>query len=280
MNQTDLSDREFKLFRDIVYEKGGINLHEGKKELVRARIGKRIRQIGLSSFKDYYEYMVSDDSGHELTQFLDAISTNLTSFFREKKHFDYLESDVLPEIITKEKIDGTNTIKVWSAGCSTGEEPYSLSICLSEFLLKHPEARMWDFKILATDLSTKVLRTAEMGIFHKKRIENIDRAILKKYFQIGQNNWVDHFRIKRQIRSRIEFKRFNLIEAFPEYNKFAVIFCRNVMIYFDKKIQEQLVNKFYNCLIKGGHLFIGHSESLMGIKHEFTYVKPTVYRKL
>lgn len=275
MTYSDLSDKEFALFSKLVYDKAGINLHDGKRELVRSRLSRRLRAKNIPRFKDYYKYLMEDESGDELINMLDAISTNLTSFFREPKHFAFLEKTALPSLFNKIN-SRTERLTVWSAGCSSGEEPYTLAICLNEYMGNNSSA---DFRILATDISTKVLSTAAGGIYMDQQVKNIPTPVLRKYFQRGQGKWAAHYRLKSFVRNAIEFKRLNLMEPFPFKNKFHIIFCRNVMIYFDKNVQNILVNKYYDSLIDGGYLFIGHSESLMGTHHKFRYVQPTIYQK-
>lgn len=276
MTYSELSDKEFLLFRTIVYDKCGINLHDGKKELVRSRLAKRLRELKIQNFKRYYEYLTNDDTGEELIMMLDAISTNLTSFFREPKHFEFLTEEVLPEFLKSTGTLSSKSLNIWSAGCSSGEEPYTLSICLKEFMAAQ---RPFDYNILATDISTKVLAKAAAGVYPKTQTRNITSPLLRKYFQQGQGKWADHVRLKANIRKEIQFQRFNLMDPFPKRDHYHVIFCRNVMIYFDKNIQEKVVNKFYDALTDGGVLFIGHSESLMGTQHKFDYIRPTIYRK-
>jgi chemotaxis protein methyltransferase CheR len=275
MDYITLSDKEFSLFSRLVYEKAGINLHDGKKELVRSRLSKRLRAKNMSQFKEYYKFLMVDDSGEELIHMLDAISTNLTSFFREPKHFAFLEQKALPAVTGNARLRN-QPLNVWSAGCSSGEEPYTLSICLHEFAGSQSDL---NFKILATDISTRVLATASNGVYHGSQVQAIEQNLLRKYFQRGQGNWAGHYRLKPFVRKSIEFMRLNLMEPFPFSTKFQVIFCRNVMIYFDKQTQSRLVNKYYDCLEPGGFLFIGHSESLMGTEHRFKYVQPTIYQK-
>ena len=218
---------------------------------------------------------MDDESGEELIHMLDAISTNLTSFFREPKHFAFLEKTVLPTILANTKSQ-QKKLNIWSAGCSSGEEPYTLSICLNEFAKAQPQI---NFNIMATDISTKMLATAANGVYQASQVNTIAPDVLRRYFQRGQGNWARHYRLKPMIRKTIEFKRLNLMEPFPFSTKFQIIFCRNVMIYFDKETQNRLVNKYYDCLEPGGFLFIGHSESLMGTAHRFKYVQPTIYQK-
>jgi chemotaxis protein methyltransferase CheR len=275
MDYFKLSDREFSLFSRLVYEKAGINLHEGKKELVRSRLSRRLRAKKMSQFKEYYKFLMADESGEELIHMLDAISTNLTSFFREPKHFAFLEQKALPAVANSGRSQ-KRPVNVWSAGCSSGEEPYTLSICLHEFAQSLPD---FNFKILATDISTRMLSTGQNGVYHGSQVQTIKPDVLRKYFQRGQGNWAGHYRLKPFVRKSIEFMRLNLMEPFPFGSKFQIIFCRNVMIYFDKQTQGRLVNKYYDSLEPGGFLFIGHSESLMGTEHRFKYVQPTIYQK-
>jgi len=271
----ELRNIDFEKISRLVYKQSGINLHKGKKELVKARLGKRLREGKFGSFKDYYRYVTTEKGINELVVMIDSISTNLTSFFREETHFHRLRK-VMPEMV---KAAGNGrcvpNLRIWSAGCSTGEEPYSLAITLREIA----DGRKVDLRILATDISTKVLKTALAGVYPKERLGNISSLILIKYFQIGRNNWNGYYRAKNEIKDIIKFRKFNLMGAQPFNALFDVIFCRNVMIYFDKETQDGLVNKFYDSLKQGGYFFVGHSESLTGLTHRFKYVEPSVYRK-
>jgi chemotaxis protein methyltransferase CheR len=275
MQPLELTDTEFEKISRLVYEQCGINLSEGKKELVKARLGKRIRSSQFGSFRDYYQHVMKDDSGQELVQLLDAIATNFTFFFREQEHFAYLRSEILPGLMERKRSNGRE-LRFWSAGCSSGEEPYSIAITLLEEV-KHPQG--WSLSILATDISTKALKTAESGVFHKERVQSIPSPMVKKYFLKGDRNWQDYVRVKDHVKQHIRFERLNFMEPFHFKEPFDCIFCRNVMIYFDKKTQGDLVNRFYGSLEKGGFLFIGHSESLAGISHPFRYIRPAVYKK-
>ena len=275
MQGFELTDAEFGKISRLVYEQCGINLNDGKKELVKARLGKRIRKGHFGSFRDYYQAVVRDQSGRELVHLLDAISTNFTFFFREQDHFSYLRSEVLPGLLEKKRNNG-KTLRFWSAGCSSGEEPYSIAITLLEEM-KNPPA--WTLSILATDISTKALNAAGSGVFHKERVHSIPSPLVKKYFLKGDGNWGDYVRVKDHVKERVQFRRLNLMESFRFQESFDCIFCRNVMIYFDKKTQADLVNRFHGCLATGGFLFIGHSESLAGIPHPFRYIRPAIYRK-
>jgi len=277
MVSTELSDRDFNRFSALVYEKCGINLHEGKKELVRARLGKRLRETGFKDFNAYYRFVTKEDVGDELVYMLDAISTNLTSFFREEKHFDFLKQVVFPSYVAGKSGVRFRRLRFWSAGCSSGEEPYSLAIWLLEYFNTSLGP---DIKILATDISTKVLGQAKKGIYPAVRLEKVPISMVRKYFQKGYGRQEGYFRVKPLLRQLIEFKRFNLIEPFLFKETFNLIICRNVMIYFDKKTQQTLANKFYDALLDEGYLFIGHSETLTGVDHRFKYIRPSVYQKL
>jgi chemotaxis protein methyltransferase CheR len=275
VQQIELTDVEFEKISRLVYDQCGINLHDGKKELVKARLGKRLRQGQFKSFRDYYQYVMKDPSGQELIHLLDSISTNFTFFFREEKHFDYLRSEFLPELM-KRKRDKGRKLRFWSAGCSSGEESYSVAITLLE-AVSNP--LVWDMMILGTDISTKALKTAASGIYHRERVRSLPQALVRKYFLRGDLGYEGYVKVKDHVRQYVQFKRLNLMEPFNLKETFDCIFCRNVMIYFDKKTQADLVDHFYQCLEEGGALLIGHSESLAGISHPFKYVRPAVYKK-
>lgn len=272
----ELRDIDFLKISRFVYEIYGINLHEGKKELVKARLGKRLRDGNFRSFAEYLRFVKKEEGKNELIVMINSLSTNLTSFFREENHFHKLRR-IIPEMIGPPsryaRIPGS--IRIWCAGCSTGEEPYSLAMTLSEEL----KAQDVNTKILATDISTKVLKTAIAGIYSKERVKNIPKILLRKYFQIGQGQWEGFYRVKKEIKGIIKFTRFNLMENPSFKEAFDAIFCRNVMIYFDKETRQKLIQRFYNCLREGGWLFIGHSESLTGINHQFKYIEPSIYLK-
>ncbi|MCL2669076.1 MAG: protein-glutamate O-methyltransferase [Syntrophaceae bacterium] len=274
MDHAELQDSDYVKISQLVYEQCGIDLGEGKKELVKVRLGKRLREGNFKSFSDYYRYVTTAEGMDELIKMIDSLSTNLTSFFREANHFNTVRQ-VVQDKISARRAGETPKVRIWSAGCSTGEEPYTLAIVLTETI----KGAACDAKILATDISTRVLKTAMDGIYRDERLQNIERSLLKKYFQIGSGKYQGYYRIKQAIRGMIQFERFNLMDTPPASFRFDMIFCRNVMIYFDKPTQSGLVNRFYQCLHEGGYLFIGHSESLTGLNHSFNYVEPNVYRK-
>jgi len=277
MQDLVLKDSEFQKFSRYVYDISGINLHQGKKELLKARLGKILRQRNFRSFREYYDQVVNDRSGYELILLLNSVSTNLTYFFRETEHFDFLRTKALPEIMDSKASSIDNNIRLWSAGCSSGEEAYSIAIAVSEAL---GNMKKWWIKILATDLSTKVLAKASAGIYDEEKINTLPYELRRSYFQKGGNRWKGYLRLKKEIREKIDFQRLNFMEGFHFIKPFDVFFCRNVMIYFDNLTREALVGKFYQNLSNEGYLFVGHAESLTGIKHHLKYVQPSVYRKM
>jgi chemotaxis protein methyltransferase CheR len=272
-----LTEAQFQEISALVKSLCGINLHDGKKELVKARLAKRLRQLsshGLSGFGDYIEMVRKDASGAEITAMLDALSTNLTQFFRENQHFELLVQKVVPEFMKKNRAQAR--LRLWSAGCSSGEEPYSMAISLRDAI---PELATWDVRILATDLSTRVLTRAGEGVYPAERLAGVTSQIVTKHFAPVPGHGKTLYRVQPHLRNMITFGRLNLMENWPMRGPFDAIFCRNVMIYFDKPTQDRLVNRFWGLLAPGGHLFVGHSESLAGIKHQFEYVQPAVYRR-
>lgn len=271
-----LSDKEFIFISDVVYEHCGINLHDGKKELVRARLSKRIRTLKMNSFAEYLDFALADRNGDEFYEMIDSLSTNLTSFFRENKHFDFLNTKFLPNLYeTKTKI-GSTKLRCWSAGCSTGEEPYTIAITLLDFF---ENKKSWDIKILATDVSTRVLKKAQNGFYESQRVEPLTGMQKQKYLTKCKNSDKGDYAVKDNLKKIITFRYLNLMEPFPFNGPIDFIFCRNVMIYFDKPTQENLISRYHNVLAPGGILFTGHSESLTGIKHNFKYIQPTIYQK-
>ena len=264
-----LTDIHYNMLCRIIYDTAGIHLGDNKKELIHARLCKIMRKRNINGFRDYLNILKNDETEDELIGLLDAISTNVTHFFREEKHFDFLVQH-LPE-------RGFNgNLRIWSAGCSSGEEPYSIAITLLEHIVKSLSPAAF---ILATDISTKVLKRAVTGIYPLKAADKVDQVIIKKYFLKGKGSAEGMIRLKKEIVNMVTFQRLNLIEPFPFRQEFDIIFCRNVMIYFDSATRKNTVQKFYETLNPGGYLIIGHSESLNGIQHSFNYIQPTIYRK-
>ncbi len=274
--EMDLSESDYRNFTALIYEKSGINLHKGKRELLKARLAKVLRQFDFRSVGEYYDYLMRDTSGDAFIPLLDVISTNLTAFLREPKHFEFLAETVIPEVFSIGGTKNSGPIRIWCAGCSSGEEAYSIAMTMLEAL---PENRHRDLRILGTDISTRMLQIAERGVYEAARVEKVPYGMRRQCFQKGVNRWSGFYRVKPHVRNLVRFQRLNFIEPFSFTDPFDIVFCRNVMIYFDKQTQERLVNRFYEVIQGAGHLFIGHSESLTGVAHRFRYVRPSVYRK-
>ncbi|GAB4239423.1 MAG: protein-glutamate O-methyltransferase CheR [Deltaproteobacteria bacterium] len=273
----ELTDPGFDRFRRIIHETSRIALNDGKKELLRSRVGKILRRRGIGSFREYLELVEEDRTGEELTVLLDAISTNHTFFFREADHFRFLEETVLPGLSATRKDRGERKIRAWSAGCSTGEEPYSIAVTLLD---RFRGGAGWDIRLLATDLSTRVLAVARNGLYPSDRLKTVPQDVAARHFSTETGAGGErYYRVSTALRDLVTFGRLNLLEPYPFKGPFDFIFCRNVMIYFDGKTRETLVNGFHRYLADGGYLFIGHSESLNGIAHPFRYVRPSIYRK-
>ncbi len=267
-----LSDREFKIISDKVYELSRINLHDGKKELVQARLNKRLRKLGFDTYKEYLHYVEQDATGEELINMVDVLTTNLTFFFREEDHFDFLTKNVLKPIDP----DKDRKLRIWSAGCSSGEEPYTIAMLMREQI---PNMHRMDALILATDISTRILNRAEQGIYNASAFRATPKGFRLKYFSRYPNRKGEQYKVNPDLTALVRFRQLNLMAQWPFQGKFNVVFCRNVMIYFDRATQKELVNKFYDAILPGGYFFVGHSESLSSIKHGFKYIKPAVYRK-
>lgn len=267
-----MSEANFSRLSELAHDYTGIVLGPHKKDMIYGRLSRRIRALKLRNFDDYCD-LLEVDGNAELSNFINSITTNLTSFFREKHHFDYLQDTVLPAL--KEKNKTTRKIRVWSAGCSTGEEPYSLSIVLNEFF----DVRSWDIKILATDLDSNVLNHGRNGVYDVQRIQTIDDARRKKWF-LKDPSKPDVVKVKPELQSLISFKRLNLLEDWPMKGPFDVIFCRNVVIYFNKDTQRVLFGRYGDILQSRGHLFIGHSETLHRVSERFESLGKTMYQKI
>lgn len=270
-----MSHRDFERFSRFIYAQCGVYLSPAKKVMLGVRLNKRLRALGLESFSDYFDYLRGPrGKTEELAQFIDAVTTNKTDFFREPGHFDILRNKVMPLLLQQKK-----AFQVWSAGCSTGEEPYTLAMVLADFFEKLTERA--NFSILATDISTRVLTAAKEGIYAKTDIEPIPLGFRKKYVLRGKGSQEGLFKIAPELRNRVRFMQLNLNEGdtFGIDSLMDVLFCRNVVIYFDRETQKRLFAKFYDQTVPGGYLFVGHSESLHGVNDQFIPVGPSVYRK-
>ena len=276
LREITLDESEFQRISELVHEHCGINLHDGKKELVRARLAKRLREGRFSSFSQYIEHVLDDPTGQELSILVDSLSTNLTKFFREEQHFDYMRREFLPGLLAAKRSRKQWRIRGWSAGCSSGEEPYSIAITLLEAIAGQGR---WDVKLLATDVSTRVLEKARRGTYDEERVEPIPAPWRSKYLRSIRRSGQALYEVDESLMDIVVLRHLNLMEDWPVKRPIDFIFCRNVMIYFDKPTQSRLIQRFYNLLDAGGILFTGHSESLTGIEHAFRYVKPTIYMK-
>lgn len=273
-----LGDKVFARFSTFIYEEVGIKLSQPKKTMLEARLHKRLKALGIGTFEEYAEYVFSSDGrACELVNLIDVVTTNKTDFFREPAHFEYLVKHAIPSLIDERNAGFQYPFRIWSAGCSSGEEPYTMSMVLSEFAETQPG---FTSSILATDISTVVLSKAASAIYTEDRVDTIPLQLKKKYLLRSKDKNRGLVRIVPRLRSMIRFRRLNFMEDFGMDQHMDVIFCRNVIIYFDKPTQERLLNRFCKQLVKGGYLFLGHSETLNGLNVPLTPVASTVYRKL
>ncbi|MBI5617428.1 MAG: protein-glutamate O-methyltransferase CheR [Gammaproteobacteria bacterium] len=267
------TDQHFQYLRRLVAQHAGISLTAAKRELVYGRITRRIRALGLSGFDAYCE-ILEHDPDTEIGQFINAITTNLTAFFRENHHFEFLGGTVVPDLYRRSTVP---RIRIWSAGCSTGEEPYSIAMTLLE---AQPAGRTADVAILATDIDTNVIATGAAGVYDNSRVEGIGAERLRRWFMSGTGGNAGRVRVRDELKRIIQFKPLNLMGAWPMKGPFDVIFCRNVVIYFDKETQRRLFNRYADLLAPHGQLVIGHSESLYNVSERFELTGRTIYRKI
>ena len=267
----EYTQEDFNFLRKISNQHTGIIVSDDKFDMFYSRLTKRVRNLGLKTIKAYCDYL-ENNYELEFTEFINAITTNLTAFFRENHHFEYLKNTVIPEIIKKNA--HSKTIKVWSAGCSTGEEAYSIAMTLLENV---PSG--WDIKILATDVDTNVLATAASGIYSSDRVSGISEKQLKAWFKQGKGSQHNRVKVKPALQQLIRFKQLNLMGSWPMKRPFDVIFCRNVLIYFDRETKQMLARRYAELLAEGDRLFIGHSESLHQLSTSFDLIGNTIYQK-
>ena len=260
----------FNFLRQMSNAHSGIQVPDERFDMFYSRLVKRVRKLGLNNFSEYCDYLVNNHAD-EFTNFINAITTNLTSFFREKHHFDYLRDVVIPDLLIRNA--ATKKIRIWSAGCSTGEEPYSLAMTLLENVPAN-----WDIRILATDLDTQVLQFAADGVYPEDRVAELPIEILKRWFMKGKFS-PENVRVKTELQAIIQFKYLNLMEEWPMKTPFDVIFCRNVLIYFNRETKSRLAKRYAQLLVSKSWLFIGHSESLNQLTSEFELVAATSYMK-
>ncbi len=266
----DLEERDFREICDLIYRLSGIHLREGKEPLVKSRLMKRLRALGMRSYREYLSYVGRKEGEAELASMIDALTTNKTSFFREAQHFQFLAETVFPGLKQAR-------LRFWSAACSSGEEPYTLAMVVREAM---SDVDRRDVRILATDISRRMLDRAKEGVYPGEVLKDVPPAWKKKYFSpVSGRGMQGAFQVRDSIRAMTHFARLNLIGEWPMKGPFQVIFCRNAMIYFDRNTQQTLVDRFYRILDDGGYLLVGHAEGLSAIEHRFRYVRPAVYQK-
>ena len=263
--------KHFSKVRDELYDYAGIVLADHKIDMAYNRLVRRLRELRLDGFDSYFQYLDANPS--EFTQFINALTTNLTAFFREKHHFDFINEHILPEIAAS----GQRKLRAWSAGCSLGEEPYSLAMTILDSSV---DTASWDIRLLATDIDSKVLGSAQAGIYAKERVNSMSKALVQKWFLKGRNGNEGHIKVRNELQSMITFNYLNLMEEWPMKGPLDFIFCRNVMIYFDQETQAGLLQRMAGLLKPGGYLFVGHSEALARHASSFELVGKTIYRKV
>lgn len=276
-----LSNKLFEQLSGFIHSEVGIKITPVKKVMLEGRLQKRLRKLGMRSFEDYCEYLFSDEGrSGELVNMIDEVTTNKTDFFREPVHFDFLTSRVLPALMKGEKTSAANKLTIWSAGCSSGEEPYTIAMVVKNFM-DADGVQPVPFQVIATDISRRVLEKGQRAIYEEEKVVPVPVEIKKKFLLKSKNPGTGLVRIAPEIRSCVSFRRLNFMDGdFGFREKIDVIFCRNVIIYFDKTVQERLLNKFCQCMKPGGYIFMGHSETLFGMDLPLEQAAPTVYRKI
>ena len=271
-----ISNSDYARLRRLIYDQSGIVLHQEKKTMLELRIKRRLRSLSIDSFGDYCDYLFARNTQQEeIVHLLDVVTTNKTDFFREPDHFEYLTQKALPDLVAREQVD--QGLVAWSAGCSTGEEPYTLAMMLAEYGLSLPGFR---FKVLATDLSTTVLSKARLGIFASEAVEPVPPVLRRKYFMRSLDAESNTVRVVPELRQMVEFRRLNFMDAdFGMTEKVHILFCRNVIIYFDRQTQEAILRKLAGNIVPGGYAFLGHSETLHGMDLPLSPVAPALYRR-
>ena len=266
-----MNDDEFEFITSYIRTNFGVDLTK-KRPLIEGRLSNYIADLGFSNYMDYFNYAKNDTSRDELTMLINKLTTNHTYFFRENEHFEFYNDVVLPWV---DKGLNSKDLRVWSAGCSSGQEPYTLAMITLDYL--GASAPNWDSTILASDISNKVLDMAKKGVYLREELSDVPHSWVKKYFQAKDEN---SFMVSEALRKNVAYRNFNLLHSFQFKKPFHTIFCRNVMIYFDVPTKNEIINKFYDALLPGGYFMIGHSESLSSCTHKFKYIKPSIYQKV
>jgi chemotaxis protein methyltransferase CheR len=273
-----IRDPDFQFIRQLVYDQSSIHLGEEKKEMVCTRLNNRLNHLGLADVAEYCELLKSNREPGEVTHLIDALSTNFTTFFREIEHFKFLKQKIIPDYLKSELRRDEEPLRAWSAACSTGEEPYSMALVMDS---SFPAANQNLWEIFASDISTRVLEKASQGIYEDRRVKLPNPAWLRRYFQKGQGDWTGYYRVKQELRERIDFQHMNLLHPSPLHlaDRYYLIFCRNVMIYFDHETDQTLVERLCHQLHDGGYLIIGHAESLDRKPRGLHQIKSSIFRK-
>ncbi len=273
-----LTDEEFKKLSEFIYHEYGIRMPPIKKVMLQSRLQKRLRELKITSFKDYVNYVFSKEGqDNEVIHMIDVVSTNKTDFFREPIHFEFLTNTIVPEHV--QEMQGRSILKLWSAGCSSGEEPYTIAIVLNECKEKYRNG--FDFSIFGTDISSRILNAAAEAIYKENRVDLIPKMIKYKYFLKSKDRVNPTVRVIKELRDKVKFQRLNFIDnTYNVYEAFDVIFCRNVLIYFDRDSQEKVINKLCDNLRIGGYFFLGHSESITSMNVPLTQIKPTIFKRI
>ena len=266
-----IKDDEFIFITDYIKTHYGVNLTK-KRPLIEGRLSNHVRDLGYDNYMDYFKAAIKDPTGDAVTMLINKLTTNHTYFFRENEHCEFYRDRILPWV---DKELRSKDLRVWSAGCSSGQEPYTLSMITLEYL--GSDASSWDSTILASDISSKVLNTARAGIYHRDELTDVPHSWIRKYFQPHQE---DSYAVSESLRKNVAYRHFNLLDPFQFKRPFHTIFCRNVMIYFDIPTKNDIINKFYDALMPGGYFMIGHSESLSSCTHKFKYIRPSIYQKV
>ncbi len=273
----ELGTREYKAIQHLIFELAGISLSDHKQIMVKGRLSKRLRKLELDSYAEYLSLLSSSNAGEEITHFINSLTTNKTSFFREQHHFQYLKQKAFPQLVEQAKDGRPKKLRIWCSASSTGEEPYSIAMTVRDFFGASSE---WDIRILASDIDTNVLQTASQGVYGNEYVEDIPKDMLHRYFHRAGERQHIQWEAKSDLKDLITFRRINLMELnWPIHAVFDIVFCRNVMIYFNPDSQKTLIQRFANKMQSGGHLIIGHSESLFGISDVFKPIGETVYLK-
>lgn len=275
--RAQLTQDEFDKLSRFIYKESGIKMPPVKKVMLQSRLQKRLRELNMTTFKEYIDFVFSKDGlNAEIIHMLDVVSTNKTDFFREPVHFDFLTSTVLPEFV-RQRV-GARTIKVWSAGCSSGEEPYTLAIVMADFAEKNPG---FDYSIVGTDISTQILQKAVDAVYKEERVSIIPLETKRKYFLKSKDRTNPTVKVVADLRKRVRFGRLNFMDTYYDVPEtFDAVFCRNVLIYFDRETQEKVINKLCDKLRPDGYFFLGHSESIMNMDVPLKQVKPTIFKRL